>query len=218
MDIAGIDMAHAEAAVLANQMAGGTGEEKPERVAPHVRRFYRRMMGMLDARGVAGDSQAAKSLGALALKEQGAPPKPERFGKRDRQQLKKKLVEEGKIVLHKTRRTKGTPAVIDPRAVDKLIEDLPASAKESPEAITATIGRMFGYRDPDAQMRASLRAHRFMRNKPGRRLPSHVRSAMVMSTAVMVATVALFPDQAEEGAADAAEALRKQFGADLAAA
>lgn len=215
MDIAGIDTAHADPAVLASQFAGGTGEEKPERVAPHVRRFYRKMMGMLDERGLAGSSQAAKSLGALALKEQGAPAKPERFGKRDRQALKKKLVEEGKLVLHKTRRTKGTPAVIDPRAVDKLIADLPEEAKATPEAITATIGRLFGYRDQDALMRASVRAHRFMRNKGDRRMPSHVRSALVMSTAIMVATVALFPDQAEEGAIEAAKALREQFGAEV---
>ena len=190
--------------------AGPADGTPMEKVAPHVRAFYRTMMGLMDKYGVEGDTQVAKSMKALGIKEQMAPAKSQKFGRRDRQKLKEQMVCEGKIVLHKTRRTKGIPAVIDPRAVDKLIADLPQEAKATPEAITATIGRLFRFTDPDKQMRAALRANRFMQNNPDKRLPAHIREAAVMSTAVMIAVTALFPED-ENAVPAAAAALREQF-------
>lgn len=209
MQMKDVDFETVEQAAIAATVAEET--EKPERVPAHVKSFYAKMMGMLDEKGVEGNSQAAKSMKALAVKEQLAPRRPERFGRRDRQAAVKRLVEEGKIRQPKTIRTKGTPAVIDPRAIDQFLERLPEQAKSTPEAVTAAVGRVFGFFNPDAQMRASLRAHRFIAKNPNRRLPSHIRSAAVMSTAVMVATVALFPEVAEGPAVDAVATLRQSF-------
>ena len=212
MRIANMDFASAEHALLAAQIAGAIDEEAEMEKAPaHIQSFYRRMMGLLDSKGIEGNNQAAKSMKALAMREQRRPPRPERFGKQDRQKAVKKLVEEGTIQQPKTRRTKNTPAAMDPAAIDKFLETLPDELKESPEAVTAAIGRVFGFRSPEAQMRASLRANRFLANNPGKRLPSHIRSAAVMSTAVMAAVVALFPDQQEEATVGAVAALRQQF-------
>lgn len=209
MQMNDVDFGTVEQAAIAAATAEDT--EKPERVPAHVKSFYAKIMGMLDEKGVEGNSQAAKSLKALSIKEQLSPRRPERFGRIDRQAAVKKLVSEGKIPHPKTFRTKGTPAVIDPRAIDQFLERLPEQAKSTPEAVTAAVGRVFGFSNPDAQMRASLRAHRFITNNPNRRLPSHIRSAAVMSTAVMVATVALFPEGAEGPAIDAVATLRQSF-------
>jgi hypothetical protein len=209
MQIKDVDFETVEQAAIAATVAEET--EKPERVPTHVKSFYAKMMGMLDEKGVEGNSQAAKSMKVLAIKAQLAPRRSERFGRRDRQAAVKRLVEEGKIRQPKTTRTRGTPAVIDPRAIDQFLERLPEQAKSTPEAVTAAVGRVFGFFNPDAQMRASLRAHRFITNNPNRRLPSHIRSAAVMSTAVMVATVVLFPDVAEQPAIDAVATLRQSF-------
>lgn len=211
MDLAGIDFGRVEASVLANQMAGGAGDEPTERVPRHVRSFYRRMLSLLDQRGIAGDSLPAKALGALALKEQGAPLKPQPFGRKDRQRLKKQMLEEGKIELHKTRRTRGVPAVVDPNAVETAVDGWPTELKSTPEVLTASIGRIFGYPSAEAVEHATRRAHRFMMNQADRRLPDHVRRGMVMSTAVMVATTHVFPGDADPAAVEAVAALRHQF-------
>ncbi len=212
--LAHVDMETAEQAVLAAQIAGAAeADTPPEKVAPHVRQFYRRMMSMIGKEGIAEESQAARSLKALALKEQRAPSRTERFGRRDRQKAVKKLVEEGKITQPKTRRTKDTPAIIDPRVIDGFIARLPDDDKLSIDTVRSVIGATFGYRDPVTMQRALRRSGRFVLGSGGQRMPAHVRSAAVMSSALMVATATLFPEQAGPSAVQATALLRRQFGA-----
>ena len=206
--IADVDLETVEGAVLA---AAAPEAEKPEKVPAHVRSFYRRMVKMLGEQGVHSDSPAAKAMRALTAKEQMQPVRPERFGRLQRQKAVKKLVEEGRLQPSRTRTTRNVPAIVEPAAVDRMLATLPKEAKSSPEAVTASIGRLFGYCTEETQFRASRRAQRFMQNHPGRRLPSHIRSAAVMSTAVLVATTSLFPDLSEPAALEGAKALRERF-------
>lgn len=186
--------------------------EKQERPPAHVSAFYSRMFALLGPKGVHQDTQPARSMSALMLREAFKPTPPKPFGKRDRQKAVKKLVEEGQVPQPKIRRTRDVPAVLNPAVVDRMVEQLPDDQKASREAVAFSIGRRFGYATPEAQARAERRARRFMERHPGSRLPSQVRSAAVMAIASAVAQTKLFPDGVSLAMAGMVADLRSQFG------
>lgn len=187
-------------------------KERKARVPAHMRKFYAN--SKLGEKGVWEKTQPAVAMRAYLMKDQLVTPRSfghiinEKFGRLDAKRETAKLVKEGgqKVVPRQVRRFAG---VILPADVDRLLGQMPDEVKSTPERLTAAIGQVFGIRIPENITRRANRAKKWVLRNPERRMPMHIREGVLLSTAVLLAGLKLFPERLPD---DVARELNKKYG------
>lgn len=158
-------------------------------------KFYERLT---KAVGGKKPTQVDYAVNAMLVKNARAPREHARFGRLDRKREVAKRVEEGTLQPSRTVRVRSAPAFIDPAQVDRFLDSVPEAIRPTDaEGLTALIGRLYGYGTREDMDRAARRADRWGDRKQGR-MPSHIRRAAVMASAVAVALASRFPDALDD--------------------